>query len=317
MGTFNISGMRVKYTWAIILLILMVGFGCKSKTPNQQIGDNNEEGTIHISVDETFEPVISQQIKVYQASYPKAHIIASYKSEADCFRDLQVDSTRMVIVAKGLNDKESNAYKTALSYAPDFGILAYDAVDIIVNAASPDSVFTMQRIENLLTSKDTSKDVVMDGKNATSTVRYLYDSVLKGKSFGKNITAAAGSKAVVEYIARNVNAVGFVGSSWVGNDEDPQQAAWDKKIQLALVECVACKKANDPNVYYAKPAQATIAYGQYPLTRPLYYILKENYAGLGHGFKNFMSFERGQLIFRRSYLVPAQMSFNVRSSDIK
>jgi phosphate transport system substrate-binding protein len=223
----------------------------------------------------------------------------------------------MIIVAKGLTEAESGVYKTALSYTPDWDILAYDAVDVVVNAASPDSVFTIQRLENLLSGKDTSKNVVVDGKNATSTVRYLLDSVLKGKPFGKNVMAAAGSKALVEYIARNENAVGFVGSSWVGNSDDPEEIAWDKNIRLALVECKACKKTNDPNTYYAKPAQASIAHGQYPLVRPLYYILKENYAGLGRGFKNFMSFERGQLIFKSSYLVPAQMNFNLRSSNIK
>ncbi len=300
------------------LVIALFTAGCKQHLkPGQDPGDSFDEGTIHISVDESFKPVITQQVKVYEASHPKVHIVASYKAEADCFRDLQSDSTRMIIVAKGLNETESTAFKNALTYTPDWEILAYDAVDVIVNASSADSVFTIQRLENMLSGKDTSKTVVVDGKNATSTVRYLLDSVLKGKSFGKNVTAAAGSKAVVEYIARNANAVGFVGSSWVGNDEDPEQVAWGKQVKTALVECRNCKKANEPAVYYAKPAQASIAYGQYPLIRPLYYILKENYAGLGRGFKSFMSFERGQLIFRRSYLVPAQMSFNIRTSNIK
>jgi len=38
-------------------------------------------------------------------------------------------------------------------------------------------------------------------------------------------------------------------------------------------------------------------------------VLKENYTGLGTGFTNFLSLERGQLVFRRSYLVPAKNIF--------
>jgi phosphate transport system substrate-binding protein len=49
----------------------------------------------------------------------------------------------------------------------------------------------------------------------------------------------------------------------------------------------------------------------------MYYILKENSAGLGTGFMNFLSLERGQLIFKRSLLVPAKMNFKVRSGKIK
>jgi phosphate transport system substrate-binding protein len=37
--------------------------------------------------------------------------------------------------------------------------------------------------------------------------------------------------------------------------------------------------------------------------------MKENYLGLGTGFKNFMMLERGQLIFRRAFLAPAKMDF--------
>ena len=45
-----------------------------------------------------------------------------------------------------------------------------------------------------------------------------------------------------------------------------------------------------------------------------HFILKENAAGLGTGFLNFLSLERGQLIFKRSFLVPAKMGFKKRNS---
>ena len=65
---------------------------------------------------------------------------------------------------------------------------------------------------------------------------------------------------------------------------------------------------------YARPSQATIIRGEYPLVRGLFFILKENSNGLGTGFTNYLSLERGQLVFRRSYLVPAKMNFNIRKS---
>ena len=62
-------------------------------------------GTIHISVDETFKPVIDSQIQVFEALYPNAKIIADYKPEAECFKDLIKDSTRMIIVTRGLTPR--------------------------------------------------------------------------------------------------------------------------------------------------------------------------------------------------------------------
>lgn len=273
--------------------------------------DTPLKGTIYISVDESFRPVIEAQIKVYEASYPETHIIAAYKSEADCFRDLQKDSTRLIIVSRGLSDDEIKFYREKMNYAPLFDIVAYDAVCAIENIKTADSVFTMQQLTNFFEGSDSSKLIVVDGRNATSTVNLLKDSVLRGKGFGGNVMAADGSKAVVDYISQNENAIGFVGASWVGDYSDPAQQAYFKKIKYALLQCKNCGKD-----VFAKPSQSTIYYNQYPLVRPLYFILKENATGLGTGFTNFLSYERGQLVFKRSNLVAAKINFQVRKTMI-
>src|SRR3954468_15855076 len=90
-----------KFVWICILSGIFIA-GCENKKSLHAVNDSPKNGTINISVDESFKPVISEQIKVYESSYPGTKINASYKSEADCFRDLQKDSTRMIFVARGL-----------------------------------------------------------------------------------------------------------------------------------------------------------------------------------------------------------------------
>ncbi|MEX6686266.1 substrate-binding domain-containing protein [Danxiaibacter flavus] len=298
---------------AVAFFLGVIFTACGNGTRSNRDNDTYKKGVINISVDESFKPVIEEQIKVYESSFPEAKIIPTYKSEADCLRDLQNDSVRMIVIARGLTVDEDKYYTTKLKYHPNYDVLAYDAVSVIININGKDSVFTMAKIRDFLSGKDSSKTIVVDGKNATSTVRFLKDSVLKGENFGSNVTAANNSREVVDYVSRNQNAIGFVGSSWVGNEQDPEQKAYMKTIRFALLQCTSCK---DDSIF-AKPSQSTISYAQYPLVRPLYYIVKENYSGLGTGFLNFMSVERGQLIFRRSYLVPAKMYFGIRTSNIK
>ncbi len=301
----------------LLLIITIAAMGmlfvsCNNVTKDKNsIQDSPRQGTIYISVDESFKPVIEEQIKVYQSSYPDAHIIASYKSEVDCFRDLQKDSTRMIIVARGLKKEESDFFENQLSFRPRYDDVAYDAVALIVNIKSKDTVYTLQEVRNILSGKK-NVEAIVDGNNATSTVRFLQDSVLRGAAFGKNVTAAHGSHQVVETISNKENAIGFVGLSWVGDSYDPQQRANLKKIRLCLLECTTCGEKG----FFAKPTQATITYMQYPLARPLYCIVKENATGLGTGFMNFMNLERGQLIFRRAFLAPAKMNLNKRKTNI-
>lgn len=84
--------------------------GCSGENKRTDLDDANH-GTIHISVDESFKPVIESQIQVYEALHPGAKIIAEYKPEAACMKDLSGDSTRMAIVTRVLTDEEEKYYK--------------------------------------------------------------------------------------------------------------------------------------------------------------------------------------------------------------
>ena len=267
---------------------------------------------IHISVDESFKPIIDSQIQVFEALYPQAKIIAEYKPEADCFRDLIKDSTRMIIVTRGLTPEEEKFYKDSLQYGPTWNKVANDAVTLIVNTKSKDTLLTMEKIRGILDGSTGDKQIaVFDGLSATSTVRFAVDSILKGKPFDpKKVFAVKSSQDVINYVAANDNAIGFIGVSWIGNKEDTSQLSFLKKVKIASLAC------NCPEKTFVKPYQYNILSRRYPLVRGLYYILKENYNGLGSGFANFMQYEKGQLIFWRAYLGPTRMQFNVRSATM-
>jgi phosphate transport system substrate-binding protein len=301
----GIAAVVAVLTWCLVVI------SCGDASNDNAEAVSNTKGRINISVDETFKPVIEEQIKVFESSWPEADIVASYKSEADCFRDLQNDSTRMVIVTRGLNRQETKFFKSRLNYDPQYDLLAFDAIAVIVNKSSNDSVFTIEQLSSYLKASDGKKQIVLDGKNATSTVRFLMDSLLRGGEFGKNVVAAESSEAVIDFVAKNAEAVGMVGISWVFGRENSDQKESLAKIKTALVECKRCVSDS-----FFRPSQATIAAGQYPLYRKLFFILKENFSGVGSNFMGFMTYERGQLIFRRAQLVPAKMGFNSRLTNI-
>jgi len=274
--------------------------------------DTLNSGTIHISVDEAFKPVIDSQIKVFESQKPNAKIIVHYKPEAECLRDLNQDSTRMVIVTRGLKDDEVKTLATKLSFPPTFGLLAYDAVAVIVNNQVRDTLFTMQDIRGMAKGISGYKyKVLLDGTSATSTVRFVADSLLKGQPMGANVVAANSSEGVIDYVSKNTDAIGLIGVSWIGDKDDSTQQRFLQKVKIAEIECTGCSGT------YVKPVQYNIAAHRYPMVRPLYYILKENYEGLGSGLKNFLvNPDKGQKIFYRSYLLPARSMFEVRPMQI-
>jgi phosphate transport system substrate-binding protein len=292
----------------LVVSWLIAGCGSGAKNSNRETPTS---GTINISVDESFRPVIDSEIKVFESSFPNVKIIPHYKAEAQCLRDLSTDSTRMIIVTRGLTVAEEKFYSDSFHLEPTFLPLAYDAIAVIVNKASKDSIFEIKDLQNMLNGTDVKHVPVLDGVSATSTVRFAIDSILRGQPMGKNVTAAKSSEGVIDYVAANPHAVGFVGVSWIGDLRDTTHTSFLSKVNIASLRCTSCGGET-----YVKPYQANIGLKRYPLVRSLYYILKENYSGVGNNFANFLQYERGQLIFYKAYLYPANMPFEVRDAQI-
>jgi len=274
--------------------------------------DTRAKGTINISADESFKPVIDAQVQVYEADYPDVKLNVHYKPEADCLNDLLVDSVRMIIVTRYISPDEKRFLEDSLKISPDQMMMAYDAIAVITHPDEEIHQFTMRDIKEILQGKFRKNLIpVFDGLKATSTVRFIVDSVLRGDSLTTKALAARSSEEVVDYVSKSPAAIGFIGVSWIGNKDDAQQQSFLTKVRLAELECKGLPGQ------YVQPLQVNIYNGLYPLKRGLVFVLKENYKGLGHGFSNFMTSERGQLIFRRAYLVPGYLPFIVRPTRLR
>ena len=286
--------------------------GCKSYDEQErELPDTYRRGTIRVSADESFKPIIDAQVQVYESNYPGTKILVDYKPEADCLRDMLVDSVRMVIATRKSSVAEKEAVADSLKIGLEDLVVARDAVAVIINPQSADSFFTMNEIKAILRG-DFNKNLipVFDGVKATSTIRFIIDSILKGDTLTSKAMAARSSAEVIDYIAKTPGAVGFIGVSWVGNKDDSAQLGFLKRVKIANIE-----SAKLPGKYVL-PYQVNIYDGNYPMVRDLVYILKERHKGLGQGFGDFMGGEKGQLIFKRAYLVPALRDFILRKAQL-
>lgn len=86
-----------------LLITLMTFWGCESDKAKKELPDTPLRGVLRISCDESFRPVMEQQAYVYENLYPEAHIKITYKPEAECLKDILVDSIQMVIATRGFS----------------------------------------------------------------------------------------------------------------------------------------------------------------------------------------------------------------------
>jgi len=296
--------------WLLVTGYWLLVAGC-GRIDGSTMRDRFDRGTIRISCDETFKPVVDQLVMVYESQYPDTKIDVSYKPEAECLHDLLDSSIRMVIATRGYSAGEQKVIIDSLDTDPQENVVARDLVTVIVHPSMKDQFFSMAELKDLLSGKSKENLIpVFDGSRATSTVRFMIDSVLKGDSLGNNVVAAQNTKEVIDYVSRVPKAVGFVGFSWIGNRDDTAQISAREKISIAYVE------STDSAGAYVQPSQFFIYTKSYPLVRDLVYVLKERHQGLGHAFAKFMEGDRGQLIFRRSYLMPVLKPNYIRDTKI-
>ena len=306
--------LRYFFIYSIFVLGL---FSCNN-TPKPT--DTLSSGTIDISVDEAYKPIIEQEKHVFDSCYPDAKISIHYKPEAECIKDFFDNKARIVLVSRDLSNEEKKFCEQRQIYNTSLP-LALDAIAIVVNNASADTEMSMNVLKGILTGEYKTKYTVVFDNQASGMATYVTDSVLGGGKLGNNVFAVKGDSAVIEYVAKNPNAIGFVGLSFVCDPEDNTSTG----TFIKTVRVVAMENAPNTNPHidnsglhkFNLPYQAIIARKAYPLTRKLFYINRESYPGLGTGFANFLGREQGQLIFAHSHLFPLKMNIVIREADIK
>ena len=130
----------------IILFFILSACGSSKVDPAK---DTRDKGSIIISADESFKPVIDAQVQVYESDYPDVKLTVHYKPEADCLNDLAVDSVRMIIVTRRISEDEKRFVEDSLKVWPEQMMMAHDAVAVIVHPDEETYRFTMKDMKDI------------------------------------------------------------------------------------------------------------------------------------------------------------------------
>jgi len=308
---------RLTFLYSFVALLL---FSCQNKSKDNST-DTYTSGVISIAVDESFQPIVQQELDVFEAQFPQAGIVPTYTNEVNAINLLLKDSVRFAIATRALSSGEEN-YLISKKFSPRSYKIATDGMALIINKQNPDSLISVNNIRSILTGevKDwneiypTSKlgkfIVVFDNPNS-STVRFAIDSICHGKPLSSGLNAQSTNQEVINYVSKTKNAIGIIGSNWLTNVNDTTNLSFNDKVRVMSVS--AGSVATVDNSY--KPFQAYLFYGYYPLSRNIFIILNDPRGSLPSGLTSFFTSDRGQRIILKSGLVPATQP--VRIVNIK
>ena len=306
-----------------LTLTLGLLLSCGNNKPKSNRTDTYASGKIAFTCDDSFSPIIGEQLDVFHNMYPTAEVKPIYTNELDAVNKLMTEKVWLAITTRRLTPKEQKNLKDR-AFLPRVIPLAYDGLALIVNNANPDTCLSVKDIRRILSGEVKNwKDVFPDSKlgefdvvfdNAkSSTVHYCADSILGGKPINSpNITAVKKSEEVINYVSRHENALGVIGSNWLNDKRDTTNVTFKKNIRVVSVSRL--DKATPMNSW--KPYQYYIYNGNYALVRTIYALLNDTRNGLPWGFASFLQSPKGQLIFFKSGLLPVRGQLNVREVNV-
>lgn len=323
-------------TLSALLLAACLLPGChpnRSAGTSEDATDTPTSGNVGISVDETFAPILESQVDTFQKLYPDAHLKVSYQPEDNAFLDLLNDKVKVIVAARELNadEKKELEKQSMLPHATRVGI---DGLAIILHPSNPDSLLTLTQLRSIFSGQTAQWSQVSGQKklgaikvvfdaNRSSTSRFVRDSILRGAAFSSQSFAAQSNPKLLDYVATHPTAIGIVGVNWISDFDDPTVRDYRRRIRVASITARPNPTKDDyiqPYQVYLAPKSAELLRDHpdlqnYPLRRDLYAISREARAGLGTGFVSFVAGQKGQLIFQKSGLMPANMQARIVTTN--
>jgi phosphate transport system substrate-binding protein len=300
------SGMRYLSVGLLIFLLSCKGGG------KSAVVETPTRGTITISVDESFQPLIDTEIYTFTSFYKSANIKPKYKPEVDVINDFMNDSVRNMVTSKKLTDYQIQTLRDSL-YIARTTTFAYDALALITNKINTDTLIKYSEIQDIFLGKiQRWKDI--NPKSKVDRINVIFDNTRSGniryfkelfeikENLGKNFFAVNNNQEVIEYVSRNPDALGIISVNWISDKDDSLSRSFIKKVNVLAVS----QKFFNDGTYY-RPKQGEIYERSYPFVRDIYLISRESFAGLGSGFIQWATAEQGQRIVLKSGLVPATM----------
>ena len=315
--TMNNSKFAI-YGFAILCLTYT---GCSSNTGVKLSTPTSGKETI--ACDETFKPIVEEEVHVFNSLYDQATITSIYQTEESAIKSLIEESTHLAIVTRRLTDNEKKHFASK-QLMPREILMAYDAIAIIEHPSNRDSMLTMAQLSDIFTGKITKWDqlncrnnhqnikIIFDNPNS-STISYVTHNITKNVPI-QNAVSALTNKEVIQKVSEEENSIGIIGVNWISDRDDSTCMNFMKAIRVVAL-------SNENRATYNnsfKPYQGYIATGEYPIRRELVCLLTEPHSGLCSGFVSFLASDRGQRIILKSGILPATQTIrlvNVNSNQ--
>jgi len=287
-----------------VVVLLLVG--CTSAPPDPGVDDSPTFGKATVLADEAFRLLLDDHALVFNATYPDAQITMYYMPEGELTKAMLADSVRCVFAAFRPGG-EQLAYFRTRNLSPHIESVATDAIAVLVSPNNPIAKLSTTELRAMLEGALTvwpgtgTPITPLFDTQGSSVPRTLVDSLLNGRV--ERLTrgaSASGIQDLVQRVASDPGAIGFVSFATISDLDDPQCRALRGSVKILPISITETSTAFPPE-------QGTLKDKSYPLRRSVIMLVTEGKSGLGTGFASFVAGHKGQRIILKQGLAPERV----------
>jgi phosphate transport system substrate-binding protein len=282
---------RPKLLLAVPLIFFVIGCG-------KQAEPNEPTGFIQVKGSDTLVNAAQKVAEEFMKEYPHIFVAITGGGSGVGIASLINKTCNVATASREMKPKEIElANKRGVD--PCESKVAYDGVALIVNNSNPVGKLTIEDLHRIFTGKATNwkefggKDlaiVTLSREVSSGTHIYFKEEVVRlGKKdgpeeFSRETLLLTSSQAIVEEVAANEGAIGYLGMGYVSDRTKPLLVAKGGEFYPPDVNNVIKKT--------------------YPLSRPLYFYTNGEPQGTTKLFIDFTLSPKGQQQFRETGFVP-------------
>jgi phosphate transport system substrate-binding protein len=276
-----------------VFLVMFLVVGC-----GEQVEPNEPAGFIRVKGSDTVVNAAQKVAEEFMKEYPHIFVAVTGGGSGVGIASLISKTCDVATASREMKPKEIEMAEKRGVFPKEFTV-AHDGVAVIVNKDNPVDKLTIEDLHKIFTGKATNwkefggKDlhiVTLSREVSSGTHMYFKEEVVQlGKKdnheeFSPQTLLLTSSQAIVEEVAGNEAAIGYLGMGYVSDRTKPLLVAKGGQFYPPDVDNVL-KKA-------------------YPLSRGLYFYTNGEPQGVTKLFIDFTLSHKGQQQFRETGFVP-------------
>jgi phosphate transport system substrate-binding protein len=276
--------------------------GCINFDHSGKGDDVPTAGDIAIGVEYGESFLMVEEMDYFMLDYTKAKLRPKYLCEMALLRQLQMDSLRFVVMNRDFTASEKENLERRDIKVRSVKI-AQTSIALVVNKSFGVDSISIAKWKELLTSEKKTWNgndigIVFDG-SCGSAYQYFSNQLLKAPINTVGLGSFTSPGAVIDYVSSHENTIGVISLNWIADRSDKQSRELASGVKVLKVEGF-----HDGKYHY--PFQSQIRTGEYPFIQSVYMHDLQGYNGLANGFIAFVASQPGQILVKKSGLLPAK-----------